>query len=96
MTRDAIRTGRHGNVFPGFGKLRDREVQRRLWRKVQVLEARPEAGTPLVSAADSVLGRLYRLRIGDYRVIYAVQHAKRRVILVAVGHRKRVYRDFMD
>jgi mRNA interferase RelE/StbE len=33
----------------------------------------------------------YRLRVGDYRVIYEVYENKILVIVVAVGHRKNVY-----
>ena len=34
---------------------------------------------------------LYRLREGDYRVIYSVEDRVLRVIVVAVGNRKDVY-----
>ena len=36
--------------------------------------------------------RNFRLRIGDYRVIYAVDDAARLVTVLAVGHRREVYR----
>jgi addiction module RelE/StbE family toxin len=35
-----------------------------------------------------------RLRISDYRVIYRIHSTKRRVIIVAIKHRKDVYEDF--
>ena len=63
---------------------------------MQVLETRPEAGTPLVSAEDPTYGRLYRLWVGDYRVIYAVQRSAGCVVLVPVGHRKTVYRGMTE
>ena len=34
----------------------------------------------------------YRLRVGDYRVIYAVDDNVRQVTILAVGHRREVYR----
>jgi mRNA interferase RelE/StbE len=34
----------------------------------------------------------YRLRIGDYRVLYEVDQKARKVIIYAIGHRKEVYR----
>ena len=34
----------------------------------------------------------YRLRVGDYRILYTVDDAKKRVEVVAVGHRREVYR----
>ena len=34
----------------------------------------------------------YRLRVGDYRVLYTVDDKKRMVEIMAVGHRKDVYK----
>jgi len=34
----------------------------------------------------------YRLRVGDYRILYTIADAPRRVEIVAVGHRREVYR----
>lgn len=34
----------------------------------------------------------FRLRVGDYRVIYSVDEAEEEVLVVAVGHRREVYR----
>ncbi|WP_394297456.1 type II toxin-antitoxin system RelE family toxin [Methanoculleus bourgensis] len=36
--------------------------------------------------------RLYRIRVGDYRIVYAVDHAEQRVIILYVRHRRNVYR----
>lgn len=35
----------------------------------------------------------YRIRIGDYRIVYEVEKTLRIVDVVYVGHRKNVYRD---
>ena len=35
----------------------------------------------------------YRLRVGDYRVIYRFDSGRGEIYLVAVGHRREVYRD---
>ncbi|WP_217994858.1 type II toxin-antitoxin system RelE family toxin [Methylogaea oryzae] len=35
---------------------------------------------------------LYRLRSGDYRVIYRIENAELLVLVVKVGHRREVYR----
>lgn len=34
----------------------------------------------------------YRIRVGDFRVIYIVHDAERRVKVLSVGHRREVYR----
>jgi len=33
----------------------------------------------------------YRIRIGDYRAIYDVEDAERRILVIIVGHRREVY-----
>jgi mRNA interferase RelE/StbE len=38
--------------------------------------------------------RLYRARIGDYRIVYAVEKRQIQVIVIKIGHRKEVYRGF--
>jgi mRNA interferase RelE/StbE len=35
----------------------------------------------------------YRLRVGPYRILYLIDDEKRVVEIVAVGHRREVYRD---
>ncbi|MFI5333595.1 MAG: type II toxin-antitoxin system RelE/ParE family toxin [Chlamydiales bacterium] len=35
-----------------------------------------------------------RLRVGDYLIVYRIDHPKRCVIIVAVDHRKDVYNEF--
>lgn len=36
--------------------------------------------------------QLYRLRIGDYRVVYEVRNEVLLIIVIKIGHRKEVYR----
>lgn len=37
-------------------------------------------------------GNAYRVRVGDYRVLYEISDAERVVRVMAVGHRRDVYR----
>lgn len=39
---------------------------------------------------------LYRIRVGDYRVIYEIKGDLLLVIVVRIGHRKDVYRYLLD
>ncbi|MEX2722747.1 MAG: type II toxin-antitoxin system RelE/ParE family toxin [Candidatus Freyarchaeota archaeon] len=34
------------------------------------------------------------MRVGDYRVIYEIDEENKQVIILFVGHRKKVYDDF--
>lgn len=35
----------------------------------------------------------FRIRVGDYRVVYLVEDERLMVVLVRIGHRKEVYRN---
>jgi mRNA interferase RelE/StbE len=39
---------------------------------------------------------LYRLRVGNYRVVYDIQDDIVRVIVVLIGHRREIYRMLQD
>ena len=34
----------------------------------------------------------YRIRVGDYRVIYDVEHRRLIILVIRIGHRREVYR----
>lgn len=68
-----------------FRKL-DRNVQVRALEEVSKLESDPFQGKSL----HGVLKGKLSLRVGNYRVIYKVKNNT--VYLLAVGHRKKVYR----
>ena len=52
------------------------------------------ADDPRPSGAKSLVGQnnLYRIRVGDYRVIYRIQDHDLLILVVRIGHRKDVYR----
>jgi mRNA interferase RelE/StbE len=66
-----------------------REVVSRVMARIAGL-----ASDPYPQRARQVHGaeRLYRVRVGDYRVLYRVDAAHRRVTIAHVGHRRDVYR----
>ena len=72
-----------------------RDIVRRILRALQSLEedpfrARSGLDIKLLAAAE---GAVYRLRIGDYRVLYEVDMGSGRVYVTGVFHRGRGYRD---
>ncbi len=69
-----------------FEKL-PRDVQERVYEKLVLLLENPYLGVRL----RGELSGLYRLRVGNYRVIYAIDEEKKLVVLLDVGHRKRIY-----
>jgi mRNA interferase RelE/StbE len=66
-----------------------KEIQARIIRKVDQLAGDPfPHGTEKLSAAAD----LWRIRIGDYRVIYTVERKELLVLVLTIGHRREVYR----
>jgi mRNA interferase RelE/StbE len=65
------------------------DVQRRIRPKVDALAANPRP-----AGAEKLAGRedSYRIRIGDYRVLYRVEDEAVRVLVVRVAHRREAYR----
>lgn len=64
------------------------ENQLRVARLIRSLEDNPFPGT-----AKRLKGREeFRIRIGDYRVLYTVEHNSRLLTVAAIGHRREVYR----
>ena len=66
-----------------------RAAQVRIAPKIEALadEPRPPGVKKLAGEEE-----LYRIRVGDYRVIYAIEDAELVVLVVMVGDRKDVYR----
>jgi mRNA interferase RelE/StbE len=48
--------------------------------------------TPAQVKAVTGGGGVLRVRVGDWRVIYSVEHDQARVVIVDIGHRSTVYR----
>lgn len=67
----------------------DRDVVPRVIQAVEDL-----AGNPFPAGVRKLRGaeRMYRLRLGDYRIVYEVFHETLCVVIVRVRHRKEAYR----
>ena len=57
--------------------------------RLRELRNRPERVRKRLKYSD-----FWSLRVGDYRVIYEVNRDKNQVVILFVGHRKKVYDDF--
>jgi mRNA interferase RelE/StbE len=67
----------------------DRKAQRRVQGAIELLADNPRPpGARMLAGSHGLL----RVRTGDYRIIYLVQDAVLIVLVVAVGHRREVYR----
>ena len=63
--------------------------QRRIFATIDglAIDPRPFGSQSMVGLADT-----YRIKIGDYRVVYVVDDEEQRVVIARVGHRRDVYR----
>ena len=64
------------------------QVAERIIRRIEVLAEDPRGmGAVKLSGHNA-----YRVRVGDYRIIYAVLDDRMLILVVEVGHRREVYR----
>ncbi len=70
-----------------FKKL-DKPIQKQLRPKIDAL-----AKNPRHHGAEKLAGEddLYRIRSGDYRIVYQIQDKQLVVLLVKIGHRREIY-----
>ena len=70
-------------------KALSKPIQSRLARRIDLL-----AENPFPQGIRKLAGEedLYRLRVGNYRIIYQVQGRRLVVLIVGIGHRRDVYR----
>jgi mRNA interferase RelE/StbE len=78
-----------------FDKLGDKNIQKRILKKVLNLKSNPFQGKMLTALEDDILGKLYRIRIGDFRVVYGINQKTNEIYLVTLGHRKNIYDDIV-
>lgn len=71
--------------FKGF----DKALQKRLKTKIDSLAKNPRpSGVKKLEGEED----LYRVRVGDYRIIYQIQDDKLIILVVKIGDRKEVYK----
>jgi len=67
----------------------DPRIAKRIRSKILALARDPNAPNNNVKKLSGVDG--FRLRVGDWRVVYALRHQALTVIIIKVGHRSEVY-----
>jgi len=66
----------------------DPQVRRRLQAAIELLatEPRPPAATRLVGGAGE-----WRVRTGDYRIVYEIEEERLLVLVLSAGRRREIY-----
>ena len=63
-------------------------LRERILRRLLALEENPRpSGIKKLQGQES-----FRLRVGDYRVLYTIDDKSKQVFILGVGHRREVYR----
>ncbi|HEY6283616.1 MAG TPA: type II toxin-antitoxin system RelE/ParE family toxin [Nitrososphaerales archaeon] len=65
-----------------------RTVGPRMIEVLESLESHPEVGERLAPS------QFWKVRVGDFRVIYEIHKSQDKVIVLFIGHRKNVYDEF--
>ena len=69
--------------------LTDKKLYQRLREALDALEENPR---PVNSVKLQGEEELYRVRVGDYRIVYQIRDGQLIVLVVQMGHRREVYR----
>lgn len=64
-------------------------IVRRVWERIEALSKEP---IPRQSIKLAGAERLYRVRVGDYRIVYSVDHVAQVVTIQYVRHRSAAYK----
>jgi mRNA interferase RelE/StbE len=85
--RNSVFLSRRAEKF--LAGLRDPKLYSRLRAAIDDLgkNARPSGYVKLAGEPD-----LYRVRVGDYRIIYQVNDPKLIVLVLSIAHRREIYR----
>jgi mRNA interferase RelE/StbE len=68
----------------------DKPEARRIVRRINWLASNVDTIRPEALGGD--LAGFFKLRVGDYRVIYEVLGAEQVLLVHAIGHRREIYR----
>jgi mRNA interferase RelE/StbE len=67
----------------------EESMRLRIVERLREVRDRPERVGKRLRYSD-----FWSLRVGDYRVVYEVDRGKDQVVVLFIGHRKKVYDDF--
>ena len=67
----------------------DETIRRRVLSALVALEVNPRPpGAKKLRGSEL----LWRVRVGDYRILYSIEEARLVVLVIKIGHRREVYR----
>ena len=69
-----------------FGKL-DKTIQKRIINKLELIRV-----NPFLYATKLVGFNVYKIRVGDYRIILSIEKNTLVILVLKVGHRRSIYK----
>lgn len=66
----------------------DRKLGKRILHKISLLKEDPYGQ----SSQKLGGGKGYRIRIGDYRVVYVISKENQKILIIRIRHRRQVYK----
>ena len=64
-------------------------LRRRITEAIEGLESKPRPhGVKKLTGAEN----LWRIRVGDFRIVYTIEDDRLIVLVVKIGHRRKIYR----
>ncbi len=74
-----------------FKKL-DNGIKQKLWQKIIELESFSSDSRNIKRLITNGKSDCFRLRVGDYRILFEVEWVKKKIWILDVGHRREIYR----
>lgn len=91
-----MKQSRYGVLFTREAKRNieklDSSIKKIIKKAIESLALNPAKGKPLTYD----LAGLYSLRTSDYRIIYRIREKQLIIIVIAVGHRKEIYKKLKE
>lgn len=69
-----------------FAKL-DKSIQSRIFAKLELAREDPFSHVTMLAGINA-----YKLRVGDYRILLAIEKSMLVILVLVVGHRRSVYK----
>ncbi len=66
----------------------DKSLGQRIFKKIGLLEDQPYG----LDSQKLEGGKGYRIRIGDYRVVYTINKESKTITIIRIGHRREIYK----
>lgn len=75
-----------------FIEKQPKKIQRQLIAKIELLQKDPRPAQSKLLQSDK---QIYRLRSGDFRIIYQIKDDRLLVLVAKVGNRKDIYKNLL-